>query len=550
MTNAPRELHPVPSEGTLDIREFMSKVGRHKWLILLVAASVTLLVAIYSYSRPSVYESTAQFLVRPTLVQPLQSNPFDTVSMPTEMQLVTSAQVADIARQTIGGNLTLQDALDGVSVTNPANTQILDISYSAHSPAEAQQGAQAFAGAYQTYKHDQAIDTIKTSSDTIRAQITTLDGEIAELNGRIAASTDPVDQQSLTEQRNSLDTVRLSQQNLLASTATLSSDPGQVVEDALRPTSPVSPKHKLDLALGLLLGLIAGVVLASLRDQARDRIQGPPLVARSLDAPILGSIPRTHRLLVGTAHLASVDEPHGQAAEAYRTLRTNLLAVCRESKAKTILITSARQGEGKSSTAANLAVALAQAGRSVVLISADLRNPRVHAVFGIGNEQGLGQVLDGTLSLNEAIVETDLADLRILPSGPVDAVDEPVELLQSDRMGEVLQECCRSDFVVVDGPPIFPVADSLVLADLVDGVLFVTDAQSSTQASVAQSRRQIHQVGGRILGGILNRVPTTWSSNGYDADHRWRGLLGGHLLRRNGSALDGVPEDAGAPANN
>ena len=549
MTNAPRELHPVPSEGTLDIREFMSKVGRHKWLILLVAASVTLLVAIYSYSRPSVYESTAQFLVRPTLVQPLQSNPFDTVSMPTEMQLVTSAQVADIARQTIGGNLTLQDALDGVSVTNPANTQILDISYSAHSPAEAQQGAQAFAGAYQTYKHDQAIDTIKTSSDTIRAQITTLDGEIAELNGRIAASTDPVDQQSLTEQRNSLDTVRLSQQNLLASTATLSSDPGQVVEDALRPTSPVSPKHKLDLALGLLLGLIAGVVLASLRDQARDRIQGPPLVARSLDAPILGSIPRTHRLLVGTAHLASVDEPHGQAAEAYRTLRTNLLAVCRESKAKTILITSARQGEGKTSTAANLAVALAQAGRSVVLISADLRNPRVHAVFGIGNEQGLGQVLEGALPLDEAIVETDLADLRILPSGPVDAVDEPVELLQSDRMGEVLQECCRSDFVIVDGPPIFPVADSLVLADLVDGVLFVTDAQSSTQASVAQSRRQIHQVGGRILGGILNRVPTTWSANGYDADHRWRGLLG-DLLRRNGSALDGVPEDAGAPANN
>jgi capsular exopolysaccharide synthesis family protein len=548
MTTAPRELHPIPSEGTVDIRQFMSKVGRHKWLILVVAASVTLLVAIYSYSRPSVYESTAQFLVRPTLVQPLQSNPFDTVSMPTEMQLVTSAQVADIAQQTIGG--TLQDALDGVSVTNPANTQILDISYSAHSPAEAQQGAQAFAEAYQTYKHDQALSTIKTSSDTIRAQITTLDGEIADLNTQIAASTDPVEQQTLTEERNSKDTARLASQNLLATVATLSTDPGQVVEGALRPTSPVSPKHKMDLALGLLLGLIAGVVLASLRDQARDRIQGPPLVARSLDAPILGSIPRTHRLLVGTAHLASVDEPHGQAAEAYRTLRTNLLAVCRESKAKTILITSARQGEGKTSTAANLAVALAQAGRSVVLISADLRNPRVHAVFGIGNDQGLGQVLDGTLPLDEAIVETDLAELRILPSGPVDAVDEPVELLQSDRMGEVLQECCRSDFVIVDGPPIFPVADSLVLADLVDGVLFVTDAQSSTQASVAQSRRQIHQVGGRILGGILNRVPTTWSSNGYDADHRWRDLLGGHLLRKNGSALDGIPEDTGAPANN
>ena len=525
MTAAPRELHTTPPEATVNIREFMSKVGRHKWLILVVAASVTFLAAMYSYSRPSVYQSSSLFLVRPTLVQPLQPNPFDQVNMATEMQLVTSAQVADIAREKIGG--TLQDALDGVSVSNPNASQILDISYSAHTPQAAQTGAQAFADAYRSYKEAQALSTIQAYLETIRGQITDLDDRIATLDEQIGqAPPGSSQEQSLTEQRNSLDTSRLALQNQVAQVSTLSSDPGQVVEDALRPTSPVSPKHKMDLALGLLLGLVLGVVLASLRDQARDRIQAPPLVAKSLDAPILGSIPRSHRLLVGSAHLASVDEPHGQAAEAYRTLRTNLLAVCRESKAKTILITSARQGEGKTSTAANLAVALAQAGRSVVLISADLRNPRVHAVFGIGNEQGLGQVLEGTLPLDEAIVETDLADLRILPSGPVDAVDEPVELLQSDRMGEVLQECCRSDFVIIDGPPIFPVADSLVLADLVDGVLFVTDAQSSTQASVAQSRRQIHQVGGRILGGILNRVPSPWSANGYDANHGWRGLLG------------------------
>ena len=89
MTAAPRELHPTPPEATVNIREFMSKVGRHKWLILVVAASVTVLAAMYSYSRPSVYQATAQFLVRPTLVQPLQPNPFDQVNMPTEMQLVT-----------------------------------------------------------------------------------------------------------------------------------------------------------------------------------------------------------------------------------------------------------------------------------------------------------------------------------------------------------------------------------------------------------------------------------------------------------------------------
>ena len=465
--------------------------------------------------------------------------------MATEMQLVTSAPVADIARGTIGGSL--QDALDGVSVSNPNTSQILDISYSAHTPQAAQAGAQAFAEAYQTFKHDQALSTIATYSKGIQDQIASITADITDLDKQIADSTPgSPDEQALLELRNNKESTRLNLENQLSQVVTLSSDPGSVVEPAQRPTSPVSPKHKLDLALGLLLGLVLGVVLASLRDQARDRIQAPPLVAKSLDAPILGSIPRSHRLLVGSAHLASVDEPHGQAAEAYRTLRTNLLAVCRESKAKTILITSARQGEGKTSTAANLAVALAQAGRSVVLISADLRNPRVHAVFGIGNEQGLGQVLEGTLPLGEAIVETDLPDLRILPSGPEDAVDEPVELLQSDRMGEVLQECCRSDFVIIDGPPIFPVADSLVLADLVDGVLFVTDAQSSTQASVAQSRRQIHQVGGRILGGILNRVPTSWSANRYDANHGWRGLLGRYGPGKD-SDLDRISEMTARP---
>ena len=549
MIAAPTELHATPSEPTVDIREFMSKVGRHKWLILAVAAFVTVLAALYSYSRPSVYQATAEVLVRPTLVQPLaSSNPLDQLVIPTEEQLVRSAEVANIARQTTGGSL--QDLLDAISVSSPVGTQILDISYSAHDRAAAQQGAQAVAEAYLTFKQDQAIGMITTYSDTIRQKITQLDAQIAALDTQIA-DVDPTsaDHVTLTDQRNSLDTSRLALQNNLASIATLSVDPGQVVEDAQRPTSPVSPKHKLDLALGLLLGLVAGVVLASLRDQARDRIQDPPVVARSLGAPILGSIPRTHRLLVGSAHLASVDDPRGLAAEAFRTFRTNFLAVCKESKAKTILVTSARKGEGKTSTAANLAVALAQAGRSVVLISADLRNPRVHAVFGIGNEQGLGQVLAGTLALEDAIVETDLPDLRVLPSGPVAAVEEPVELLQSDRMDEVLQECCRGDFVLVDGPPIFPVADSLVLADLVDGVLFVTDAQSSTQASVAQSRRQIQQVGGRILGGVLNRVPSSWNANGYNADRRWRGLLGRYVLRRDGSSPDGVPDDRGAPAH-
>jgi Mrp family chromosome partitioning ATPase len=124
----------------------------------------------------------------------------------------------------------------------------------------------------------------------------------------------------------------------------------------------------------------------------------------------------------------------------------------------------------------------------------------------------------------------------------VSSVDEPVEIFRSQLMNDILHGTNDWEFVVLDSPPIFPVADSLVLADLVDGVLFVTDVQSSSQASVAQARRQITQVGGRILGGALNRVPSSWSVNGSGPDSTWRGVVDRYILR------EPATDDLGSPA--
>jgi capsular exopolysaccharide synthesis family protein len=247
----------------------------------------------------------------------------------------------------------------------------------------------------------------------------------------------------------------------------------------------------------------------------QDRIEDSSGFRRSLKAPVLGLIPESPMLRGDLPRLVTIDEPRSQAAEAYRTLRTNLLAACKAAKVRTILVTGSRQAEGKTTTAVNLAVALAQVGRSVVLISADLRYPRVHSLLGIGNEQGLGQVLLGTLALNNAVVDTSVPNLRVLPSGPASEVEEPAELLQSDRMFEVIRGCRQADFVIIDGPPIEPVADSLVLSDLVDGVLFVADAQEGTRGGVSRSRHQLEQVGGTILGGILNRVHESKTPTAY-----------------------------------
>jgi capsular exopolysaccharide synthesis family protein len=521
-----QEPRSASTDGSVDLREFLQKVAHRKWLVLAVVVLVTGLAAGYSYSRPKVYSTTAQVLVRPILIQPGDTDPLDNISMDTEAQLVESTQVAKIAKEIMGSSAGIPDLTKRLSVATPENTQILQITFTDASADGARAGAQAFARAYLEFKAEQADEAISEDLATVQALIDVEDNQILELDEEIRTlTTDSPEWQIAKSDRRSAEARRQGLLTQLQLITTSSTNPGEIVQQAERPSMPISPKHQVDLALGVLLGLAAGVALASVREQLQDRIQSPTAFRKVLKAPTLGLIPESPMLRGDLPRLVTIDAPRSPAAEAYRTLRTNLLAACKGAKIRTVLVTGARQGEGKTTTAVNLAVALAQVGRSVVLIGADLRYPRVHSVLGIGNERGLGQVLLGTVSLNDALVDTPVADLRVLPSGPVTGVDEPVELLQSDRMFEVIRTCRQADFVIVDGPPIEPVADSLVLADLVDGVLLVTDAQEGTRAGVSRTRLQVEQVGGNILGGVLNRVDKSMTPDTYGEYEQRRGLL-------------------------
>ena len=526
MSRTFQELPPDSTEGSVDLREFLQKVTRRKWHVLAVVVVVTLLAAAYSYSRPEVFSSTSGVLARPILTQALDTDPLDNLSMPTEAQLVRSTQVARLARSLSESTEDIPSLLKRVGVGTPENTQILQISFKDSTALGARRGAQSFARGYLRFKADQALDTVKRLSKQWEDQIAELDAETADVEAQLRGlATDSAEYDSLLGRRDELIKKRIEAQGQLAEITTLSTDPGQIVQDANEPSAPISPNHQVDLALGILLGLALGIALASVREQLQDRLEDSSGLRRSLKAPTLGLIPESPLLRGEVPRLVTIDEPRSPAAEAYRTLRTNLLAACKSAKMRTILVTGARQSEGKTTTAVNLAVALAQVGRSVVLISADLRYPRVHALLGIGNEQGLGQVLLGALPLNAALVDTSIPNLRALPSGPASAVDEPAELLQSDRMFEVIRGCRQADFVIVDGPPVEPVADSLVLADLVDGVLFVADAQDGTRGGVTRARHQLEQVGGIILGGVLNRVHESRTPSAYGAYENRTGLL-------------------------
>ncbi len=521
---------PASGDGTLDLREFMGTVLRRKWLVLAVAVVVVALAAAYSYSRPKVFSSTASVLARPIRVSATDDDPLDNLSMPTEAELVRSTPVAEIARGLVGRPQDLQDMLRRVTVTTPENTQILQISYTDSSPKRAESGAQAFAEGYLEFKAELAEQGIDEDAATIQVEIDQIDLAMRQLEIDIQGMEEgSPDLAAAESERASLEDTRLGLRNQLVAINTASKDPGEVVQAAERPSAAISPKHQVDLALGVLLGIGAGMLLASMRERKQDRIETPATLRNVLRAPTLGAIPDSQLLRGDLPRLVTIDERRSSAAEAYRALRANVLAAAREAKARTILVTSAMEGEGKTTTAVNLSVALAQVGKSVVLISADLRFPRVHVLLGIGNEQGLGQVLQGSIELRDALIDTPITNLKVLPTGPVTADDEPVELLQSDRMVDVIRGCRQADVVIVDAPPIGPVADSLMLVDLLDAVIVVADAQEGTRAQVAEARHQLAQVGGNILGGVLNRIPesmtqpTYGSYNGRRAVNRYDG---------------------------
>jgi succinoglycan biosynthesis transport protein ExoP len=511
-----QDLETGSSDPSLDIREVLRRVARRKWLVLAIVILITALAAFYSYTRPSVYSASSRVVVDPAFfAKPDDTDPTDNVSMATQVQLVEETEVAKLVRREVGG--TVDGLLSAVSVSNPENTYILVVTFTDRSPDHAQRGAQAFAEAY--------LENLKSEADRqLEAEQT---GILERLNGdgltpglleelqTLKSDTSPtVEELALIEGLTEEKELLYERLRTLGRGAT---EPGRVVLAAQRPTTPISPRHEVDLALGVLLGLALGVVLASIQEQLRDRLQEPAALEEQLGAPTLGMIPASAALRGDIARLVTIDEPRGAAAEAYRTLRTNLLAATRTSKIRTILVTSAGPGEGKTTTAVNLAVALAQVDRSVVLISADLRHPRLHPYFGVGNEWGLGQVLTGEVQLTDALVDTTIPRLQVLPSGPVSTLKEPVELLQSGRMAEVIRRCRQADFVILDSPPIEPVADALVLAGLVEGVLFVADARLGTRAAVASARHQLEQVGGTVLGGVLNGTDGSLGRESYEA---------------------------------
>ena len=499
---------PAPLRGPSSaepLREYLLVLRRRKWSILALTALTVVSALVFSFRQTPMYESTVRVQLKPqTASQYLQGVPVTSlISMDTERELAQSVAVSSIVGNRLGRDPVA--LLKRLSVTIPTNTAILELVFQDPSPQVAAAGADAFANAYLLFKTEQAENAIKERRTQLQDRIDGLGKDLADARATLETA-----EPGSTEYTAAKDEIERINSDLVFYRGQLGSlnvgeiDPGDVIDPAEVPLEPASPNHVRNGALALAVGLALGVGIAFLRERLDDRIGSREELEEAVGAPVLAIVPRVAGWKKrAQTELVTISHPKGAPAEAYRTIRTNIQFIAREDNFKILTVTSASDGEGKTTTVANLAVTLAQTGKRVLAVSCDLRKPRLHRFFKVENKVGVTNILAGETTLVGAAQRVGIDTLRVIASGPVPAT--PTELLGSEEMDELLRQFRRAaDYVLVDTAPILAVADTLVLAPKSDGVIVVVDSTSTSRAAVEHSREQLEQIGGNVIGGIFN----------------------------------------------
>lgn len=278
----------------------------------------------------------------------------------------------------------------------------------------------------------------------------------------------------------------------------------QVVAEPELPTTPVSPRPVRNLALAFVLGLPLGLGLALAREALDTTVKNPKDLADATGIATLGVVAYDRR--IARRPLVVQDAPRAPRSEAFRQLRTNLQFTDVDHGLRSLLITSSLPGEAKSTTACNLAITMAQAGRRVLLLEADLRRPRVDDYLGIEGAVGLTTVLVGAASAEDAVQVWGPMHLSVLTSGLLPP--NPAELLASAAMRNLMDDLhARYDMIIVDAPPLLPVTDAAVLATMCSGALLCVHAGKTRREQVQRAAGALQAVGARVIGGLLTMVP-------------------------------------------
>jgi capsular exopolysaccharide synthesis family protein len=474
----------------LELIRYWRVIRRWAWLIVLCPLVAGLVAGVVSYQLPKTYEAKVALLVRPA--QPLSGDP--SVAALTADQILrtyASWMVKPPMLQKVIADVNLQTDTVGLSrrvtVTPEPNTTILDVAVRDTDPARAMNTANTLVS-----------DFIAQVKETQQAEAT-------------ASSKD----------------------NFV------------VVAPAVQPNQPVSPRPLLNIALALMAGLAVGVGLAFLLDNMDQSVRSDDILRERVGLVPLGHISFKPAKPDRRGELLTLggDSP---VVEAYKALRTNLLFSSVDKEVKTIVITSAGPNEGKSRTAANLAIVLAQAGHPTLLVDADFRRPSQHRMFGRVRNVGLSNLI--VQDQPEAalfVPDEKVTDLVILASGPTPP--NPSELLGSAQMNALLARFRKHfDYVVIDTPPVNAVTDASVLAANADGAILVVDTNKATYTAVQHAKQALDRVGARVLGSVMNKMKAAGGRSYYYEYGYGSGTQNGKAHAELGSAGATVKSPVGA----
>jgi capsular exopolysaccharide synthesis family protein len=273
-----------------------------------------------------------------------------------------------------------------------------------------------------------------------------------------------------------------------------------VVEPAVTPKAPSKPRKELNIALGFVAGLVGGMGLSFLFENLDTTLYATEQIREVTELPVIGKIPTA-----GRRQQVALFNGHSPQQEAFRRLRTNILTLDHDAPLRALLVTSAGPGEGKSTIAANLALAIAQSGRNVIVVDGDLRRPTLHRVFDLSNEIGLSSILKGEATLDKALQGSKTTGVQVLTSGPLP--HNPAELIDSPGMAALIEQLeRRCDMILLDAPSILAVTDAAVLALATDGVVLVVGRTQARREAVQAACRHLADVKARLIGVVVNRA--------------------------------------------
>jgi succinoglycan biosynthesis transport protein ExoP len=482
------------------LMHYVRVLRRGAWVIVLMVALGGAAGYYLSVRQSKLFEASAHVFLNSqdlaTSLSNIQLPSQDPVrEAQTQADLARTLLVAERAIKLAGTKGVTPDALlENSSVTPASNADLLTFTVDDEDPARAVLLSTSYAKGYTSYRRAIDTDSLVRARREVQERITELD-TLGERRSALYAN--------LAEKYQQLRTMEVLQQSnaLLVRTA--------------RSATQIQPKPERNSILGGVLGFVLGIGIAFLLDALNTRVRSSREIEEQIDLPLLGRIPEPRRSRPAE-RLVMLANAHGPQAETYRILAANLDFVNVDRDARSIMITSARHEEGKSTTLANLAIALALAGRRVVLVDLDLRRPTLHKLFDLSDPAGLTQVLVRKTSLEDALIPVPILEqrgdaggngsvaglLEVLPAGPTPP--NPAEAIRSHAVAEILSDLeRRADVLLVDAPPLLGLSDSISLSARVDALIIAVRLQGLRRGVLEELTRVLDTVPTVKLGYVL-----------------------------------------------